>query len=56
MPDAANGDYWGPNGFKEIRGTPARATVWPHARARADWQRLWAIAETSTGEVFPTMV
>ena len=55
MPDAANGDYWGPDGFKEIRGNPARATVWPHARPRADWQRLWAIAETSTGEVFPPL-
>lgn len=52
MPDVANGDYWGPDGFKEIRGQPAPAAVWPHAAARADWQRVWGMAERETGEVF----
>jgi NAD(P)-dependent dehydrogenase (short-subunit alcohol dehydrogenase family) len=55
MPDAANGDYWGPDGFLEIRGKPARGGVWPHARSRADWQRLWTMAEQATGVVFPPL-
>jgi NAD(P)-dependent dehydrogenase (short-subunit alcohol dehydrogenase family) len=55
MPDAANGDYWGPDGFKEIRGNPARATVWPHASHRADWQRLWTMAEKMTGLTYPSL-
>jgi len=56
MADVQNGDYWGPDGFKEIRGLPARATVWPHARNRADWQRLWAITVAQTGLDFPALV
>jgi hypothetical protein len=55
MPDARNGDYWGPDGFKEIRGNPARAAVWPHARNRADWQRLWTMAESLTKLSFPAL-
>jgi NAD(P)-dependent dehydrogenase (short-subunit alcohol dehydrogenase family) len=55
MPDAANGDYWGPDGFMEIRGLPARARVWPHATNRADWQRLWDISEELTGVTYPAL-
>jgi NAD(P)-dependent dehydrogenase (short-subunit alcohol dehydrogenase family) len=55
MPDANNGDYWGPDGIKEIRGNPARATVWPHARNRPDWQRLWSTAESLTKLTFPAL-
>ena len=55
MPDAANGDYWGPDGFLEISGQPARARVWPHATNRADWARLWAVSEALTGVVFPSL-
>jgi NAD(P)-dependent dehydrogenase (short-subunit alcohol dehydrogenase family) len=55
MPDAANGEYWGPNGYLEIRGLPARGRVWPHATARADWQRLWTKSEELTGVTFPAL-
>ena len=55
MPDAKNGDYWGPDGIKEIRGHPARATVWPHAKHRADWRRLWTMAESMTKLTFPAL-
>ena len=55
MPDARNGDYWGPDGFLEIRGKPARGRVWPHAQARADWQRLWQRSEELTGLTFPPL-
>jgi NAD(P)-dependent dehydrogenase (short-subunit alcohol dehydrogenase family) len=55
MPDAANGEYWGPDGTLEIRGQPARGRVWPHAQNRADWQRLWAASEELTGVTFPAL-
>jgi NAD(P)-dependent dehydrogenase (short-subunit alcohol dehydrogenase family) len=55
MPDAANGEYWGPDGFLEIRGMPARGRVWPHATQRADWQRLWTESEKLTGVVYPPL-
>ena len=56
MPDATNGEYWGPSGFLEIRGKPARGRVWPHAADRADWQRLWQVSEELTGLTFPSLV
>ncbi len=49
MPDARNGQYWGPDGFMEIRGVPKLAGIWPQAKQREDWQRLWAISEKLTG-------
>lgn len=55
MPDAANGEYWGPDGKLEIRGRPARGTVWPHARDRADWRRLWTASEALTGVTYPPL-
>jgi NAD(P)-dependent dehydrogenase (short-subunit alcohol dehydrogenase family) len=55
MPDAKNGDYWGPDGFLEIRGNPAVARVWPHAQNRADWQRLWTTSEALTNVAYPPL-
>jgi NAD(P)-dependent dehydrogenase (short-subunit alcohol dehydrogenase family) len=55
MPDAQNGQYWGPDGMLEIRGKPAVGRVWPHAQDRADWQRLWAVSEQLTGVAFPAL-
>jgi NAD(P)-dependent dehydrogenase (short-subunit alcohol dehydrogenase family) len=55
MPDAANGEYWGPDGLLEIRGMPARGRVWPHAAQRADWQRLWTESEKLTGVAYPPL-
>jgi NAD(P)-dependent dehydrogenase (short-subunit alcohol dehydrogenase family) len=49
MPDALNGQYWGPDGFMEVRGNPRLARVAPHAANRADWQRLWTASEALTG-------
>jgi NAD(P)-dependent dehydrogenase (short-subunit alcohol dehydrogenase family) len=56
MPDARNGDYWGPCGFLEIRGAPARARCWPQAKLPDDWARLWSLSETLTGITFPSLV
>jgi hypothetical protein len=49
MPDALNGQYWGPDGFMEVRGNPRLARVAPHAANRADWQRLCTASEALTG-------
>jgi hypothetical protein len=49
MPDARNGQYWGPDGFMEIRGNPRLAKVAPHAARREDWARLWTVSEGLTG-------
>jgi len=56
MPDARNGDYWGPNGFLEISGTPARGKSWPQALVAADRERLWSMSESLTGAVFPELI
>jgi NAD(P)-dependent dehydrogenase (short-subunit alcohol dehydrogenase family) len=56
MPDAVNGDYWGPDGFLEIRGAPARSKVWPHALVAADQTRLWEMSERLTGVAIPPLV
>ena len=43
------GDYWGPSGFLEIRGVPARARVNPIARDVELARRLWSLSEALTG-------
>jgi NAD(P)-dependent dehydrogenase (short-subunit alcohol dehydrogenase family) len=55
MPDARNGEYWGPDGVLEIRGLPARGKVWPQALMAADQARLWALSEALTGVTFPSL-
>jgi hypothetical protein len=55
MPDAKNGQYWGPGGFMEVRGKPALAKVWPHATNREDWKRLWQVSEELSGQTFPPL-
>lgn len=51
-PKAAPGDYFGPNGFLEMRGAPVR--VKPSARAgdEESAERLWAQSEALTGVTF----
>jgi NAD(P)-dependent dehydrogenase (short-subunit alcohol dehydrogenase family) len=45
----SGGDYYGPSGFLEIRGTPGRARVNPVARDADVGRRLWALSESMTG-------
>jgi NAD(P)-dependent dehydrogenase (short-subunit alcohol dehydrogenase family) len=52
MPDARNGEYWGPDGFMEVRGNPRLARIAPHAQNPADWHRLWIASEQLTGVPF----
>ena len=52
-PDAAGSLYYGPTGFREMRG-PADVVL-PAGRAlrEADWERLWTVSEELTGITYP---
>lgn len=52
MPDVAGGQYWGPDGFMEIRGKPAPARLAPQARDAGAAARLWRESERLTGVDF----
>ena len=47
--DVAGGDYYGPGGFLEIGGKPAKARINPQARDSDKGRQLWALSETMTG-------
>lgn len=47
--DAQGGEYYGPGGFKELRGSPKRVDRRPEARDPALAARLWAVSEQLTG-------
>jgi NAD(P)-dependent dehydrogenase (short-subunit alcohol dehydrogenase family) len=51
-PDAEGGEYYGPDGFQELTGHPAKARAAPAAGDRAMAARLWDICETRTGARF----
>lgn len=48
-PDVRGGEYYGPNGFKEIWGHPGRAKRSHAASDAGTAQRLWALTEQLTG-------
>ena len=49
MPDVRGGDYWGPNGLGEMRGTPKKCRSNAHSRDEAVAARLWAVSQDLTG-------
>jgi NAD(P)-dependent dehydrogenase (short-subunit alcohol dehydrogenase family) len=51
-PEAKPGGYYGPGGFSELRGSPARALVMPQARDMAAAARLWEVSAKLTGTSF----
>jgi NAD(P)-dependent dehydrogenase (short-subunit alcohol dehydrogenase family) len=55
MPDVLGGQYWGPDGIKEVRGLPALAKLAPQAQDKAVWSRLWTVSEELTGVVYPPL-
>ena len=55
MPDVRGGQYWGPDGFMEVRGSPRLAVISPQGMDRAVWARLWGVSEELTGVVFPAL-
>jgi NAD(P)-dependent dehydrogenase (short-subunit alcohol dehydrogenase family) len=55
MPDVLGGQYWGPDGVREMKGAPALAKISSHAEDQAVWARLWAVSEALTGVTFPPL-
>ena len=55
MPDVKGGQYWGPDGFMEIKGAPAPAKLAPQAQDQGAWERLWSVSEQLTGVVYPPL-
>jgi len=51
-PDVDGGDYYGPDGFMEMRGDPALVEAEPKAYDEADARELWRLSEHQTGVAF----
>src|SRR6266581_2422050 len=51
-PEAKPGAYYGPGGFGELRGAPARALIMPQARNAAAAARLWDVSGKLTDMSF----
>lgn len=49
MPDAAPGGYYGPDGFREMTGRPARVDSSPASKDAAAAARLWDVSVKLTG-------
>ncbi|CAN5120336.1 SDR family NAD(P)-dependent oxidoreductase [soil metagenome] len=52
-PGVEGGDFYGPDGFKEMRGHPTHVDVIPEARDPGVASRLWDISEELTGIRYP---
>lgn len=52
-PAVQGGQYWGPDGFREMRGYPVPATASRLSRDEAIQQRLWQVSEELTGVTYP---
>lgn len=51
-PSAQGGDYFGPSGFQEMKGTPVRVRSNARSHDEALQQRLWQCSELSTGVAY----
>jgi hypothetical protein len=49
MPDVAGGEYYGPSGLFEMRGSPEIVRASGAARDKGAAKRLWEISEKETG-------
>jgi NAD(P)-dependent dehydrogenase (short-subunit alcohol dehydrogenase family) len=47
-PRASGGQYWGPAGWRQLRGAPAVVDAKPYSRDPARARPLWALAESLT--------
>ena len=50
--DVPGGSYWGPQGFREVRGPVGPAKVNPKARDEAAARRLWQVSVETTGVAY----
>jgi NAD(P)-dependent dehydrogenase (short-subunit alcohol dehydrogenase family) len=48
-PGVSGGDYFGPQGFRELTGPPGRAKIMPWARDPEANSRLWELSKKLTG-------
>lgn len=48
-PEASGGDYYGPDGFLQMRGYPRRVDMVKQAQNSGDAARLWEVSEDLTG-------
>lgn len=52
-PFVEGGQYWGPDGLGELKGSPTQVRSSARSRDLAVQERLWAVAEELTGVTFP---
>ena len=52
-PGVEGGDYYGPDGFMEMRGSPTHVNAIPEARDPDVGRRLWEVSEELTGVRYP---
>jgi NAD(P)-dependent dehydrogenase (short-subunit alcohol dehydrogenase family) len=55
FPDAHGGEYIGPDGFGELKGSPVVVQPRPQALDTAVGERLWAVSEELTGVHYPSL-
>ena len=53
-PDIKPNDYYGPDGFQEMRGYPEKVSMSADAQNSALAERLWRVSEKLTGVRYPT--
>jgi len=51
-PGVEGGEYYGPDGFQELRGRPTRVKVTAEARDPELGRRLWELSEKLTGVAY----
>lgn len=52
-PAVRGGQYYGPDGFKELRGYPVLVTSNAQSNVKAAQERLWSVSEKLTGVTYP---
>ena len=52
-PSVKGGQYWGPDGFREMRGYPKLVSSSAQSHDEAIQQRLWQVSEELTGVTYP---
>ena len=52
-PGVKGGQYYGPDGFRELRGYPVLVDSTPQSKDVAIQERLWKVSEELTGVTFP---
>lgn len=54
-PEARGGEYIGPDGLMEMKGSPVVVQPKPHALDQAVGQKLWTVSEELTGVMYPPL-